>query len=109
MKKALLIIAIILLAGLLTQFIRWRLARADEAEANFILPKIMVATLQLEQYDPEATRIAMKMRLENNAPSVWTSTACPTSCASGIAWYFTAPIPTMRTCPHMERPSSYCR
>ena len=64
----LLVILLLLVMGALVQLVRWAQARESDPEATFILPRVQVVRLNIEQLDPDTTRLNLILAIDYPAP-----------------------------------------
>ncbi len=63
-----LVILLVLVLGVVIQLVRWSMARQSDPEATFIVPRMQVARMNIEQLDPDTTRMNMVLAINNPSP-----------------------------------------
>jgi LEA14-like dessication related protein len=63
----LVLLAIILIVALI-MFIRWQVKKTEDPDATFVLPRLHVASLEMERFDMEETRMIMDLRIDQPVP-----------------------------------------
>jgi LEA14-like dessication related protein len=66
--RILLVLLVIVLIIGAVMFFRWQARKADDPDATFVLPRLHVAELHMEEFDMENTRMHLVMRIDQPAP-----------------------------------------